>query len=667
MIRQILFSVFLLSGGVAATAQNQYVSLFNYHSSALNPVVYIPGVTWVVQDNSAYDVNHQRFFFQGNATRQPPWYLYCVDVATGAILSSPQVPSNNPAGAIEGMQYDNSVDTLYTLYYDGNGNTYFAWIDIPSGTVYPKQLIPGFPGYTGSTYDSAQHLYICNAGGGQLLTLDARTGNPVYSATFAIANTFNLVYDNANSLLYGISASPGSPATFDSISLATGALHPLTTLTVSAFPQINAYSIDETGGNYIFVGTLPSVSNCVNFELYTVNIASATITDSSLYPYAQDPTDPIDSNLLEFSFDNRRDQLYALNWRPTVNTIAPVITISAAADSVCPGQSDLFTATLTSPQATNNYQWLVDEQPAGSNASTYTLTNPANGDSIRCILTATTVCGSTFIDTSGPVVIGVRTIPFTALRIAASANDICPGDTVLFQATPTDGGSTPQFQWLINGQAAGPNSDTFPCTTLANGDNVSCILQSSLTCALPDTAGNTLVMAVKPGPELQMPADPLIARGQQVQLSPSITGAATGYQWQPPTALSGTSIPDPVASPDSTTTYQLTVSDSDGCAETGKVTVRVVTPLFMPNAFTPGGVSNGVFRIPPSLSIELIQFAIYDRWGQRVFATANSADGWDGTIAGRRAPGGAYVWIIAYTDPFKGVSVTASGTVILIR
>jgi gliding motility-associated-like protein len=667
MMRIILLSVFFLAGGGFASAQNQYVSDCNYHTLAVSPLANIPGVNWVNEDNTAYDSNHQRLFFQGGPNPRPPWNLYVIDATSGAVLFNSPIPAGNVAGTISGMQYDNSVDTLYAIYFDGGGVAHFSWIDFTTGTVHPKQIIDGFPGYSGSTYDSAAHLYICYDGG-QLLSIDARTGNVVYSGTFTIASTFDLVYDNASSLLYGISEIASGPATFDSVSLATGALHPITTLTVQAFPQINAFTIDEGAGNFIFVGTLPSVTSCINYRLYTVNLNSATIVDSPLYPYAQDASDPLDSNLIEFSFDNRRGALYALNWRPTLFTIPPIITISAATDSVCPGQADLFAATLSSAQAINNYQWLVNNQPVGGNTPTYTDTGPKNGDSIRCILLATTACGSMLTDTSSAVVLTVPPAPPTALRITASADTICAGDTVVFQALPTNGGNAPQYQWLVDGLPAGSNSDLFNSTALANGDSVTCILQSSLTCSLPDTARDAVFMTVKPTPGLRMPPDTVITRGQQILLAPQIEGGDGEYQWQPSTGLSNSAIPDPVASPVSTTTYQLTVADSDGCSAAGKVTIRVSTPLFMPDAFTPNNDGrNDIFRIPPSLSIQLSRFSIFDRWGVRVFATTNVADGWDGTMGSSQAPAGAYVWVIEYIDPFTGGGVTRTGTVILIR
>jgi gliding motility-associated-like protein len=658
--------VLLIGDDRAVIAQDQYLSTFNYRTLAVTPIGHIPGVNWVSGDNSAYDANHQRFFFQGGANQQPPWNLFTTDATTGAVLFNPVVPAGNTKGLLAGLQYDNNVDTLYATYFDGAGNIFLAWVDFSTGIAYPKQSIPGFTGYVGSTYDTKDHLYI-GYNGQQLVALDARTGNLVYSGTFpAQTAALDLVFDNANSTLYGISVPAGGVATFDSISLTSTTFYPLVFLTVSSFPQISAYTIDETGGNFVFVGTLPGAVECINYQLFTVNLASATIVESMLYPYAQDPTDPLDSNLLEYSFDNRRGTLYALNWRPTLQTIPPIFTISAASNPACPGGPDTLTAVLASPLTADMYQWQVNNQPVGGNTPVYTDTNPGDGDSIRCILTAITVCGSVLTDTSGPVVLTLLHPAYAT--ITTSANNICAGDTVFFQAVSVNGGANPQFQWQVNGMPVGTNSDIFSSRALSEGDTVCCILNGSATCLPPVASADNVIMTVRPSPGLQMPSDTLIARGQEVQLSPAVQGGVTTWQWQPPAGLSDPSISDPIASPVNTTTYSLTVTANDGCSVSGKITVRVYTPLAMPNAFTPNGDGkNDVFRIPPSISIQLSQFSIFDRWGQKVFATANPAEGWNGTVAGHPAPSGAYVWMVEYIDPLNGKRMVGSGTVILVR
>jgi gliding motility-associated-like protein len=175
-------------------------------------------------------------------------------------------------------------------------------------------------------------------------------------------------------------------------------------------------------------------------------------------------------------------------------------------------------------------------------------------------------------------------------------------------------------------------------------------------------------MVVRASPQVVMPRDTAIVRGQSVRLSPEVVGAVTGYAWAPPAGLSGVSIVDPLATPLSTTTYALLVTSGNGCDVTGKVTIDVYTRLAMPGAFTPNGDGrNDVFRIPPSVSVQLRQFSVFDRHGQRVFVTANLSEGWDGTVGGKKASAGAYVWVVEYVDFVTGRDRVEEGTVVLVR
>jgi gliding motility-associated-like protein len=85
------------------------------------------------------------------------------------------------------------------------------------------------------------------------------------------------------------------------------------------------------------------------------------------------------------------------------------------------------------------------------------------------------------------------------VTIAASPGTICFGTTVTFTATPTNGGSSPSFQWKLNGTNAGTNSPTFISNTLVNGDIISCLLTSNSVCAIPNTVpSNNITVIIDP-------------------------------------------------------------------------------------------------------------------------------------------------------------------------
>jgi len=56
---------------------------------------------------------------------------------------------------------------------------------------------------------------------------------------------------------------------------------------------------------------------------------------------------------------------------------------------------------------------------------------------------------------------------------------------------------------------------------------------------------------------------------------------------------------------------------------------------------------------------------VYNRWGEKVFATSNTTICWDGTYKGSPQPGDAYVWQIKVNGECG--EVYKKGTVVLVR
>ncbi len=92
-------------------------------------------------------------------------------------------------------------------------------------------------------------------------------------------------------------------------------------------------------------------------------------------------------------------------------------------------------------------------------------------------------------------------LPVSAISIAADpGNNITPGTSVTFTATPTNGGSTPAYQWKVNGTNVGTDQATYTSTTLEDGDVVTCEMTSNDPCADPTMAtSNEVTMAVSTG------------------------------------------------------------------------------------------------------------------------------------------------------------------------
>ena len=86
-----------------------------------------------------------------------------------------------------------------------------------------------------------------------------------------------------------------------------------------------------------------------------------------------------------------------------------------------------------------------------------------------------------------------------SLQVTASNNPVFSNTIVTYTATPTNGGTTPSYQWKVNGVNSGtPTTNTTFDYTPVNGDIISCVLTSTYPCASPQTATAQVVMTVNP-------------------------------------------------------------------------------------------------------------------------------------------------------------------------
>jgi gliding motility-associated-like protein len=353
----------------------------------------------------------------------------------------------------------------------------------------------------------------------------------------------------------------------------------------------------------------------------------------------------------------------------TVNPlVTPAVSIATTTPSICVGSQAGFTASPTNGGAAPVYQWFVNGLSTGATGPTYASGALNNGDLVSCVLTSNADCATAPTAVSNTIAEQVAAVPSTSVTVAASSSTTCSGNPVSFTATPANGGASPAYQWQVNGGDVGSGNAVFTTSDLSNGDVISCILTSSLSCSTPTASQNQVVMTVNANPTVVVIPDTIIALGQSVLLKTSVTGPVTSYQWTPAIGLNNPNTAAPAASPENTTTYQVVVATATNCTASGEVTISVFKTLRMPGAFTPNGDGNNdIFRIPPSEPLKISAFSIYGRWGTRVFYTSNSAVGWDGTAGGQPLPTGTYVWVIDYQDLLTGKNAEAKGTVVLMR
>jgi uncharacterized protein (TIGR02145 family) len=209
---------------------------------------------------------------------------------------------------------------------------------------------------------------------------------------------------------------------------------------------------------------------------------------------------PIVSPVITTSYSVQiNDGFNTVNGNMTVNVFpfdSVKLTIVASQLDICAGTPVTFTANPANPGSNPVYNWKVNGINSGANLLSYTYT-PLDGDVITCTLTSSfTVCVIDNPATSNPVTMTVHPVLPVSISVAASGNPVCSGTLVTFTATPGNPGTSPVYEWKVNGSVTGSNSPIFSYVPL-NGDQVTCILTSSEQCATGNPAfGNTITMTV---------------------------------------------------------------------------------------------------------------------------------------------------------------------------
>lgn len=174
----------------------------------------------------------------------------------------------------------------------------------------------------------------------------------------------------------------------------------------------------------------------------------------------------------------------------------PVSVSVVAGDTIlCAGENATFTATPVNGGTAPVYQWSVNGVNAGINSPSFSFL-PSDGDIVRCRLTSSAFCVTGNPALSAQISLDVLPQVVPGISIAASANPVEAGVPVTFSATAVNGGSTPSFQWMVNGVPAGMNAVTFEYYPV-DGDIVYCILTASGECVQNNPAtSNQIVMEV---------------------------------------------------------------------------------------------------------------------------------------------------------------------------
>ena len=240
----------------------------------------------------------------------------------------------------------------------------------------------------------------------------------------------------------------------------------------------------------------------------------------------------------------------------TVNanvTPAVSIALTSGTNPTCSGSSLSFTATPSNGGTTPSYQWQVNGSNVGTNSATYSSSSLTNGQVVTCIMTSNSACASPSTATSNGITVTVNTTvaPSVSIALTSGTNPTCSGSSLTFTATPTNGGTTPAYQWQVNGSNVGTNSATYTSSSLTNGQVVTCIMTSNTACASPSAAtsnGITVTVSATVAPSVSVALTTgtipsCTGATLTFTATPTNGGTTPSYQWQVNGSNVGTNSP----------------------------------------------------------------------------------------------------------------------------
>lgn len=243
-----------------------------------------------------------------------------------------------------------------------------------------------------------------------------------------------------------------------------------------------------------------------------------------------------------------------------------------APNPFCIGSGDIeFTAIVDNPAPNPMFTWDIN--------GTQSITTPNNqialpvddGDLVTVTYTADFGDCYTAGDTVDMLAMEGQSIVPLSVVLVVDDDEICSGESITFTPIPENGGSSPEYQWFVNGIPFGGNMDTYTTNVIGDGDIFSVELTSSLDCAdMPTAISNGIQVRVSDVVAELVSVLPGCNDAGTIEVSAS-GGISNTYTYIWSNGQSGN-----IATDLDTGTYTVTVTDEAGCTDTISADITAV-------------------------------------------------------------------------------------------
>ena len=232
-------------------------------------------------------------------------------------------------------------------------------------------------------------------------------------------------------------------------------------------------------------------------------------------------------------------------------------------------------------------------------------------------------------------------------------------------ATIVASGGTPAFAFSFSN---GVNNTSGILTNLVEG-NYTVTITDANGCSITEVASvvqpDSVTISVLPSPAT-------VNLGESLQMNSTTNQSGTvTYKWTPSIGLSCNDCDNPIYTGINSLTYTVSAITQDGCIGTTTVELTVVPnyDVYIPNAFSPnndGG--NDFWSVYGNLkALKEFEIQVFNRWGEKVYESADPNFKWDGYTNGKVIDAGVYVYTAKFVFIDNHTNTNFRGSLTVLR
>ena len=362
--------------------------------------------------------------------------------------------------------------------------------------------------------------------------------------------------------------------------------------------------------------------------------------------------------LVAFSDKGCKDSTY----RSVIIHALPIANFISPAFICMPNGKGFFQDSTIAPDgASMDFKWdfgdgsqSISRNPVHTYVSTPTNTPP----SVQVTMIASTVYGCS--DTA------VKTFDMFFDKPTASfavvPDNLCEDNEVVITGVPPATGSLSSWYWELGDDSTSDLQSLTHIYKDPGNYTIKLVVENAVGCPSDTITGEVIV-------NLQPVVDAgwsfVVPQGTTIKLAPIVNDSSVvTYLWTPQGDITDPTVLRPVFQARNNNVYTLTVTGPGGCTASDSISVKILLPFEIPNAFSPNGDNiNDFWEIDRINEYPGVTIQVFNRYGQIVYNSVGYGKPWDGTSNGKPLPVATYYYVI---KPMNGLDPIA-GSVTIIR